>query len=124
MVEPSVLVMAPLRGSGTARPSGALRAIDPTACPHSWRTFGPRRLRRQSQPSPGCHGVRPTPNPGPNSPNEPDGIFTANLKDVELTNRACFSLEELAAAAEQGIGRVRGEPKLLVGFLHQAGLSL
>jgi hypothetical protein len=63
-------------------------------------------------------------NPGPSSPNEPDGIFTANLKDVELTNRACFSLEELAAAAEQGIGRVRGEPKLLVGFLHQAGLSL
>jgi hypothetical protein len=43
---------------------------------------------------------------------------------VELTNRACFSLEELAAAAEQGIGRVRGEPELLVGFLHQAGLSL
>jgi hypothetical protein len=64
------------------------------------------------------------PNPGPSSPNEPDSIFTANLKDVELTNRACFSLEELAAAAQQGIGRVRGEPELLVGFLHQAGLSL
>jgi hypothetical protein len=30
----------------------------------------------------------------------------------------------LAAAAEQGIGRVRGEPKLLLSFLHQAGLSL
>jgi hypothetical protein len=28
----------------------ALRAIDSTACPRSWRTCGPRRLRRQSQP--------------------------------------------------------------------------
>jgi hypothetical protein len=48
----------------------------------------------------------------------------ANLKDVELANRACLSLEELAAAAEQGIGRVRGESELLFSFLHQAGLSL
>jgi hypothetical protein len=42
--------LAPLRGSGAARPQGALRAIDPSACPRSWRTYGPRRLRRQSQP--------------------------------------------------------------------------
>ena len=28
----------PPRGSGAARPQGALRAIDSTACPHSWRT--------------------------------------------------------------------------------------
>jgi hypothetical protein len=28
----------------------ALRAIDSSACPRSWRTCGPRRLRRQSQP--------------------------------------------------------------------------
>ena len=55
--------------------------------------------------------------------NPVEGLW-ANLKDVELANRACGSLEELAAAAEQGIGRVRGEPELLVGFLHQAGLSL
>jgi hypothetical protein len=32
------------------RGSGALRAIDASARPRSWRTFGPRRLRRQSQP--------------------------------------------------------------------------
>ena len=38
----------PPQGSGAARPQGALRAIDSTACPHSWRTCGPRRLRRQS----------------------------------------------------------------------------
>jgi hypothetical protein len=29
---------------------------------------------------------------------------------VELANRACSSLEELAAAAEQGVGRVRASP--------------
>jgi transposase len=55
--------------------------------------------------------------------NPVEGLW-ANLKGVELANRACGSLEELAAAAEQGIGRVRGESELLFSFLHQAGLSL
>jgi transposase len=55
--------------------------------------------------------------------NPVEGLW-ANLKGTELANRACQSLEELAAAAEQGIGRVRGESELLFGFLHQAGLSL
>jgi transposase len=55
--------------------------------------------------------------------NPVEGLW-ANLKDVELANRACLSLEELAAAAEQGVGRVRGESDLLFSFLHQAGLSL
>jgi hypothetical protein len=43
--------------------------------------------------------------------NPVEGLW-ANLKVVELANRACRSLEELAAAGEQGIGRVRGESKL------------
>jgi hypothetical protein len=43
---------------------------------------------------------------------------------VELANRACRSLEELAAAAEEGIGRVRGGSELLFSFLDQTGLSL
>jgi transposase len=55
--------------------------------------------------------------------NPVEGLW-ANLKGVELANRACGSLEELAAAAEQGVGRVRGESELLFSFLHQAGLSL
>jgi transposase len=55
--------------------------------------------------------------------NPVEGLW-ANLKGVELANRACRSVEELAAAAEQGIGRVRGESELLFSFLHQAGLSL
>jgi len=41
----------PTRGSGADAPSGALRAIDSSARPRSWRTYGPRRLRRQSQPA-------------------------------------------------------------------------
>jgi transposase len=45
-----------------------------------------------------------------------EGLW-ANLKGGELANRACRSLEELAAAAEQGIGRVRGESELLFSFL-------
>jgi transposase len=55
--------------------------------------------------------------------NPVEGLW-ANLKGVELANRACGGLEELAAAAEQWIGRVRGESELLFSFLHQAGLSL
>jgi len=39
----------PPRGSGAAAPDGALRAADPSARPRSWRTCGPRRLRRHSQ---------------------------------------------------------------------------
>ena len=37
------------RGDGAAAPGGALRAIDSSARPRSWRTCGPRRLRRQFQ---------------------------------------------------------------------------
>jgi transposase len=55
--------------------------------------------------------------------NPVEGLW-ANLKGVELANRACRSLEELAAAAEQSVGRMRGESELLFSFLHQAGLSL
>jgi DDE superfamily endonuclease len=55
--------------------------------------------------------------------NPTEGLWSS-LKGVELANRACGSLEELAAAAEQGVGRVRGESELLFAFLHQAGLSL
>ena len=43
------------RGSGAAAPGGALRAINSSARPRSWRTFGPRRLRRPSQACPGCY---------------------------------------------------------------------
>jgi transposase len=55
--------------------------------------------------------------------NPVEGLW-ANLKGVELANRACGSLEELAAAAEHGIGRVRGKAELLFSFLQQAGFSL
>jgi DNA-binding transcriptional ArsR family regulator len=38
-------------GSGAAAPSGALRAIDPSAQPRFGPAFGRRRLRRQSEPA-------------------------------------------------------------------------
>jgi hypothetical protein len=41
----------PPRGSGAAAPGGALRAIDSSARPCSWWTFGPHHLRRQSEPA-------------------------------------------------------------------------
>jgi hypothetical protein len=88
---------------------------------------GPTASRHIPQTTPAgqpTSGSDPPPNPGPSSQNEPDGIFTANLKGVELANRACSSLEELAAVAEQGVGRVRGESELLFSFLQQAGLRL
>jgi hypothetical protein len=99
-------------------------AVRPVTCT---TMTGPAASRHIPQTTPNGSanlGVRPPPNPGPFSPNEPGVIFTANLKGVELANRACGSLEELAGAAEQGVGRVRGEPELLFSFLHQAGLSL
>jgi hypothetical protein len=40
--------------SGAAAPGGALRAIDSSARPRSWRTFGRRHLRRHLS-RPGCH---------------------------------------------------------------------
>jgi hypothetical protein len=45
---PFLLVM-PRRGSRAAAPGGALRAIDSSAWPRSWRTYGPRRLQRRSR---------------------------------------------------------------------------
>jgi hypothetical protein len=73
------------------------------------------------QPTPGSD---PPPNPGPSSPNEPDGIFTANLKGGELANFAGDSVAEVADQAQHGIRRVCGSDSLGVGFLAHTGLSL
>jgi hypothetical protein len=64
------------------------------------------------------------PNPGPSSPNEPGGIFTANLKDVELANFAGDTVVEVADQAQDGIQRVCASDSLVVGFLAHTGLSL
>jgi hypothetical protein len=63
-------------GNGARLPQGALRAIDSSAGARSWRTYSPRRLRRQSQACPGCHPgwclhdqtVRVLPGPRPAQP--------------------------------------------------------
>ena len=59
----------PPRGSGASARQGALRAIDSFRRSRSWRTCGPRRLRRQSQPpltitQGGAARWRPLPRPG------------------------------------------------------------
>jgi len=69
-------------------------------------------------------GVRPTAEPGPSSPNEPGGIFTANLKGVELANLAGDTLNDVIAAAERGIQRIRATHWLPYSFLRHCGLSL
>ena len=68
------------------------------------------------------------PDPSPSSPNEPGGIFTgiftANLKDLELANRPTTTLAEVADAATQGIQRVCKHQDLVGGFLAHTGLTL
>lgn len=48
----------------------------------------------------------------------------ANLKGVELANLAGDTLEEVTAAAERGIQRIRSTPHLAYSFLRHCGLSL
>jgi len=48
----------------------------------------------------------------------------ANLKGVELTNLAADTLEEVTAAAERGIQRIRSTHYLAYSFLRHCGLSL
>jgi hypothetical protein len=48
----------------------------------------------------------------------------ANLKGMELANLAADTLEEVIAAAERGIQRVRGTHWLAFAFLRHCGLGL
>jgi transposase len=48
----------------------------------------------------------------------------SNLKGVELANLAADTLEEVTAAAERGIQRIRGIHWLAYSFLRYSGLSL
>jgi putative transposase len=48
----------------------------------------------------------------------------SSLKGVELANLAGESLDEVIAAAERGIERIRGTPHLAYSFLRHCGLSL
>jgi transposase len=47
-----------------------------------------------------------------------------NLKGVELTNLAADTLQEVTAAAERGIQRIRSTHHLPYSFLRHCGLSL
>jgi transposase len=48
----------------------------------------------------------------------------SNLKGVELANLAGDTPDEVTAAAEHGIQRIRGTPHLAYSFLRHCGLSL
>jgi transposase len=48
----------------------------------------------------------------------------SNLKGVELANLAGDSLDEVIAAAERGVQRIRGTHPLAFSFLRHCGLSL
>jgi putative transposase len=48
----------------------------------------------------------------------------ANLKGTELANLAGDTLDDVTAAAERGIQRIRGTPHLALSFLRHCGLSL
>jgi putative transposase len=52
-----------------------------------------------------------------------EGLW-ANLKGVELANRCRDTIAEVIDAAQQGIGRVRRESRLLFSFLRHCGLEL
>jgi hypothetical protein len=48
----------------------------------------------------------------------------SSLKGVELANLAGDTLQEVTAAAEHGVQRIRGTPHLAYSFLRHCGLSL
>ena len=55
---------------------------------------------------------------------EPGGGLWSSLKGVELANLAGESLDEVIAAAERGIQRIRATHWLPYSFLRYSGLSL
>jgi transposase len=48
----------------------------------------------------------------------------SSLKGTELANLACDTLEEVVAAAERGVQRIRDTHHLAFSFLRHCGLSL
>jgi hypothetical protein len=52
-----------------------------------------------------------------------EGLW-ANLKGVELANLAADALDDIVAAAERGIQRIRATHGLAYSFLRHCGLSL
>jgi transposase len=66
--------------------------------------------------------VEPLPGYAPEL-NPVEGLW-ASLKSVELANLAGDTLQEVTAAAERGVQRIRGTPHLAFSFLRHCGLSL
>jgi transposase len=66
--------------------------------------------------------VEPLPGYSPEL-NPVEGLWSS-LKGVELANLAGDPVQEITAAAERGIQRIRGTPHLAHSFLRHCGRSL
>jgi transposase len=75
-------------------------------------------LRRQH------HWLVAEPLPGYAPDLNPVEALWSNLKGVELANLAGDTLDDVTAAAERGIQRIRSTPHLAYSFLRHCGLSL
>jgi hypothetical protein len=75
-------------------------------------------LRRQR------HWLVVEPLPGYAPQRNPVKALWSNLKGVELANLAGDTLEEVTAAAERGVQRIRRTHHLAFSFLRYCGLSL
>jgi hypothetical protein len=101
-----------------------IRSRRPVACTTMTGPTVRRQIPHMTAAGQPTSGSDPPPNPGPSSPNEPGGIFTANLKGVELANFAGDTVAEVADQAHHGIQRICDSDSLVVGFLAHTGLSL
>src|SRR6266511_1311923 len=92
-------------------------AVGPVACMTMTGPTVSRQIPHMTPAGQPTSESDPPPNPGPSSPNEPGGIFTANLKGVELANFAGDTVVQVANTAEQGIHRICDEQQLVWSFL-------
>ena len=109
-----------------------LRSFAPTTWCCRPRTYSPSRPERQwrgRDDEVAALGrqrswlvVEPLPGYAPEL-NPVQGLW-ASLKGVELANLAGNTLQEVTAAAEGGVQRIRGTPHLAFSFLRYCGLSL
>jgi hypothetical protein len=70
------------------------------------------------------HWLVVEPLPGYAPERNPVGALWSNLKGVEPANLAGDTVEEVTAAAERGIQRIRDTHHLAYSFLRHCGLSL
>ena len=102
---------------------------DGASCPGSyevtsaWLVMPVVAAARADRSTPRAQGHEPT-GSGSTATTTARSSQWANLKDVELANRAGDTLAEVTAAAERGIQRICDTHHLAYSFLRHCGLSL